>query len=153
MGPPTLTDAEMKMGVFTGWNVNDESQLPEETSHLEVFASETLPDSACPTDDDEAVTYPPGWRRNTKVSTSGRIDYTYSGPNNVDVNSRVKMMKSAVVYDAPPTPRSPPSSPVPQEGPPIAEEVTPRLATVARLLGLTPEQRGVVRSVNQSALS
>ena len=140
-----LSEAEMNMEAFKNWLPTDGSRSVDEMAHLLVASVEVV-GTPCATDDEGEC--PPGWRRNTKVSTGGRIYYTYSGPDNVVVTSRKKMMKSVVVYTAPPEQSLPPSSPVPQEPEPV-EKLTPRLATLARVQGLTPEQHHGFNSVSQ----
>jgi hypothetical protein len=140
-----LSDDEMKMEAFKPYMVTDGTRSAEEMAHLSVLGTEVV---TTPGQTDDEGDCPPGWRRNTKVSVSGRIYYTYSGPNNVIVNSRKKMMKSAVVYTVPPVQSLPPSSPVPQETEPV-EKLTPRLETLTRVQGLTPEQHRGFNSVSQ----
>ena len=143
-----LSSEEMEQEYFKGWVETDGVRSADEMAHLSAVVRADAPQSQCASDDDEEASCPPGWRRNVKVSTGGRVYYTYSGPNGVTVNSRRKMMKSAVVQHTMLIPLSPPASPAPQEEPPM-EKVTPRLATVARLQGLSPENRGNFHSVAQ----
>ena len=73
------------MQAFEDYSESDGSRTPDEMQHLEVVPAPGIGpsdvDIKYPTDDEAG---PPGWRRNTKISTSGRTYYTSNITHIVD---------------------------------------------------------------------